>query len=387
VSGEEIEVFIAHEIGHVLNGDLRLASSIKVFSDLKIIRFVIIATFIALALVYLLLGIVFTLIYNPQKLAYVLHHLTDFKYYLPIFAVSYVLYFLVDLLIRTSFKTREYFADARTLQMCSEDLVIKTLERTSSPYVFLVPNHVPLVPFPTGMLGSRPVKMAKLLCGFLPASKHFQVKAITKVEQLGAKISPIFVTHPSNADRIEAIVSRKYVPSRPVFISYKSYFTVGLIVFLFSLFTIIFLSISSPSYWTLVLQFLCSLTIIVIINNSHLRFLKQDELILLIESFALCGFGMTFLEYKNAGRRLMFATGLGILPFVTANSVVWTIGFFKHHLPIIFCLVSLLIPCVLTYLFTIIFLFILSRLSKRVEPGKVTLYPPGKSAYNQHAPI
>jgi Zn-dependent protease with chaperone function len=363
---EDIDVMICHEIGHVLNGDLPLVSSIKIFSDLRIIRLAIIATFAALLLIYLVLGVTFCLRYNPGRLGEALSRLSDFGYLLPVFVILYVTYLLLDLLIRTSFKMREFFADARTAQLCSQDVVVNTLQRTKSPFLFLVPKLTPLVPLLDTVLSGRSGRISKMLRRLIPAPEYSRL--LNRIEQLIATAGTAFMTHPTSEERKEAIVSRKYLPAGPIFISYKANLATGTALLLASLFLKFTLSLAGIPDPFEVTVFLCSLAALVIINNTHFRLIKHDNLVLLIEGYGLCGIGMTFPEYKRAGRQLFFANQVAVLPFALINSVLWTIGFLKNDVSTIFFLSSLMMPFASIYLFTVFFLLVLTRFNKQAEP-------------------
>ncbi|MFH1146929.1 MAG: M48 family metalloprotease, partial [Pseudomonadota bacterium] len=142
ISVEEVGAIVSHEIGHVLNSDLRLASSVKMFSDLKVIRFVIFGVFSALLLIYLS-GIGLNLYYNPsltmaEKLSKSYESLKSISVFIPAFLLLYMLYAAVEVLIRTTFKTREFFADVQALRILEdENTFVKTLRKISSPFYFL----------------------------------------------------------------------------------------------------------------------------------------------------------------------------------------------------------------------------------------------------------
>ncbi len=355
MSADQVDSIISHEIGHVLNSDLRLASSVKMFSDLKIIRFIIFGVFSALLLIYLS-GIGLNLYYNPsltiaQKLSRSYEILKHFLTFVLPFLTLYIAYAGVELLIRTTFKTREFFADVQALRIFKDEAIfVKTLEEVSSPFHFLIADSRSLAAPAYTVFIILPQAVTRFFSKtffFLP--KTFHARVVSSIEVLVEKLRPVFLTHPTLNNRLEAIANRTYFPKPPLHISFKAYLTVGitlLISLLFIFLTALNLNIFHY-WWSYVLYFGYALVVLVVINNAHLRYLHKYDLQALEDSFFLAGFGIKHPIAKSWGRKLFFATHVSHLPFTI---LPLTLLFFAFPLKIF--VVMLVIQFILTHLLT-----------------------------------
>lgn len=365
VKGEELQAVIGHEVGHVLNSDLRLSSLIKIFSEFKIPKFVILGLFAALLLIYLS-GIGLNLYYNQQlsmteKLSRSYEYLKGFPRNIPFFLLLYIAYVAVDLLIRTAFRAREFFADAQAiLTFNSEKVLVKTLEKVSSGIPLITPDSPDLALLPYKVVVSWPLTFTKFLFRIFFLPESFQKKVTQKIDGIVKKLKAIYSTHPSLDQRLVAIANHTYFPTPPIHISYKAYLTVGitvLISFLFLSYSI--LPLGLRSMYSVFLYFFYALLAVVIINNTHLRHLHKYDLVALNDGFFLCGFATKNAIAKSYGRKLFFANHLAHLSFT-----IFPLFTFIHGFPLKIFVGMLALQFLIIHISISLFLILLSWTKK-----------------------
>jgi Zn-dependent protease with chaperone function len=363
IKAEELEAIISHEVGHVLNSDLRLASSIKIFSAFKIPKFVILGVFAAFLLIYLS-GLGLNLYYNQnlsmaERLGKSYEYLKGFYPLIPFFPILYLSYAAVEILIRTTFKAREFFADTQAiLTFKSESVFIRALAEISSGLSLLVPDSHGLGLLPSIKVISWPLSFTRFLFRiFFFLSEGFQEKTTEKIKKITKRLEAVYLTHPSTDKRIEAIANRTYFAMLPAHISYKAYLTVGITLLISFLFLVSLASqLEAFSFWSLLLYFFYALLALVFINNSHLRHLPKYNLIALKDGFMLCGFVTRHALMRDYGRKLFFANHLAHLPLAIFPLSVFIIGDF----PLVIFVIMLILQFSIIHLCTSFFLTLLS---------------------------
>lgn len=368
LSGKEIEAMICHEIGHLFNGDIRLASSIKILLDLKIIQLAILATFTGLLLIYLTPA-VFTFLYKPDSFYGQLKVFYDFRLSIPVFLSWFIICFLSDLMVRTAFKTREFFADAQAVRILKEEeIFIKTLKNMPLPLGFLAQRSLTLGIFPNFISAYLPSTSKKILYKILDSlTPRAMYETITKkIDHLTERLKSLFLTHPTFEQRIDAILNRTYFPTHPVLTSSKTYVTVGITIFLSFLFFVTIALVLTGSGWTFLLYLFCALAALVVVNNAHLKHLTKDELFWLRDSTMLCGFKITSPKLKQNGRKLCIANHVALLPFTTTTLLLLTLTdvWRNKDVPVPIIIIMLVMPFLLMHLSVQGFLILLSWFKK-----------------------
>jgi Zn-dependent protease with chaperone function len=362
---EQLQAIISHEIGHVINGDLRLASAIKIFSDISLMRIVIFCLMVTLAVICLsTIGIIFgyaTNLTTSQKISLIADYLVKLPGAILLYLVFLLICVVLDLLIRTTFKTREFLADAQAIVIFPDETVFKlALQKLA---------HLPN-PFKPGS-HSRPRSLAagikrlsRRTIYFM--SKFLPEKKLREIDRAMKKLKSIFSSHPEPDERIEAITRRTYFPKPPFFITYKSYLMVGVTLVLcflfFSFVTLrleIFTSWKAYAFW-----FGYTCFALIIINNARLRHLRNYALKSLKRSFLLCGRKADQSAIEDSGRKLFWANCLGQLPLAVIPVGLYFKGLPKEIIPLNLLMFVLPIQFVIIHLLTYAFLNILSWTQK-----------------------
>jgi Zn-dependent protease with chaperone function len=356
---EELRAIISHEIAHVINEDLRLASSVKIFSDVNAMRYLILSILITLAVISLTtLIIIFGWAANlapTQRMNLVVNYLVKLPGAITPLLTFLIICISLDLLIKTSFKKREFFADAQALQISPDESVY---ERALKKYAYLLNS---LMPGSHNHLSSFFDGIKQLLRrGIRFVANFLPVEMLEGMERFMTGIKSFFSSHPGLDERIEAIRKRTYFSEQSSFFHWQGYFMVGLALLIpFLLFSYVTISLNMPTSWAIFILcfgYGCVCVSFIIINNARLRYLNRIDLQHLKKNFLSLGFKGENPNLNYAGRRLFHANILGQLPlaavplFLLIFGIVREIDFVAIFFPVLI-MVQLLIFHFLTYFF------------------------------------
>ncbi|MEI9475053.1 MAG: M48 family metalloprotease [Deltaproteobacteria bacterium] len=362
---EELKAIISHEIGHVMNGDLRLASSIKIFSDIRAMRILIFCLMATLALICLsTVGIIFFYATNltvSQRISVTAVYLER----LPSAILLYLLFLFIcavlDVIIRTTFKKREFLADAQGVVIFPDEAVFKL---ALQKFAYLPNPSKPDSQTRSGSLRAEVKRLSRRTILFM--SRFFSSKTLRRIDTVTKKARPVFSSHPGPDERIEAIKRRTYFPETPFFISQKSYLMVGVgLVLCFLFFSFVMLSLRILTSWkeyAFWFGYICFA--LIIINNANMRHLGRYELKNLKKSFLRCGLKSDQSPSMGYGKKLFLANYLGQLPLAAVPVGLYFIGLSEKTVPLSLLIPVLFIQFIAIHLLTYAFLTILSWFPK-----------------------
>lgn len=374
---EELESIVSHEVGHVLNKDLNIASSIKLFDDLKILRNCILFSLILIVCIKLL-GYSYSYFFYESFVGYknldilisrfASVFLGGFKYYF----IVYILYSLIEMFVSSNFRFRELLADKQTLNLIEDKkYLINSLENFDEIFLEKPPEKIGLGLSFFHMSVLNPLLFLKKIIDQLSKRNLFSTRIIERVKSIYERFSFFYhSSHPKMEKRIEII--KKFENQFYDYIyGYGDYFLTGLVVFVIFVTGWVLLNklvgsfVSWNGFINLGVIFSILLSILLVyINNAPLMTIKNNQIMYLIDDYLfseamlgllkvrkITGSEETVNRINREAKKLLSKNILSFSPFFTVIPI--TTLFFNIPLDITFA--ALIGP--ILYVFFLLFVF------------------------------